>query len=157
MTKTQTSSLFMATTGYTAAQKLRNYVLIRATDFDDDLKALVLAWSKNPSSESLDVLYEHAEEQFPDSLQDARSECRGGDEVTDVPVKADFRILRHYDATSVAAQMPDGSWIGWINFHGGGKHGEPEAIEWMQDAYHLDVKEEEKIVVVRTFSVPKNT
>lgn len=154
MPQTQTPSLFMATTGYTAAQKLRNHVLIRACDFDDELKALVQAWVQNPSPESLDALYEHADEQFSDSLQDARSECRGGDEVTDIPVKTDFRILRYYDATSVAAQMPDGSWVGWINFHGGGKHGEPDAIEWMQDAYHLDVKEEEKVVVVRTFSVP---
>lgn len=156
MPKTQTSSASAPTTGYTAAQKLRHYVLIRATDFDDELKALVQEWTKNPSPESLDALYEHADEQFSDSLQDARSECRGGQEITDIPAKADYRILRYYDAESVAAQMPDGSWVGWVHFYGGGKHSEPDAIEWIDTAYHLDVKEEEKVVVVRTFSVPAN-
>jgi hypothetical protein len=43
------------------------------------------------------------------------------------------------------------SWIGWTYFYGGGKYGEPESIDWMSEAYFLDVAEEEKMVVVRTF------
>ena len=44
--------------------------------------------------------------------------------------------------------------MGWLELlHGGGKHGEPEAIDWMDEAYDLDVTEEEKLVVVKTFKV----
>ncbi len=59
---------------------------------------------------------------------------------------------RHYESDAVAAKMEDGSWVGWLYWHGGGKHGEPSAIEWMGDAYELAVSEEEKMVTVRTFT-----
>ena len=48
--------------------------------------------------------------------------------------------------------MPDGSWVGWTYWYGGGKYGEPEAIDWMDDAYDLACTEEEKVVTVRTFT-----
>jgi hypothetical protein len=50
-------------------------------------------------------------------------------------------------------QTAEGEWIGWTFWYGGGKHGEPGAIDWMSDAYHLNCTEEEKVVVVRTFEV----
>ena len=59
---------------------------------------------------------------------------------------------RHYETKTVATQMDDGSWVGWVYWYGGGKYGEPEAIEWIEDAYDLDCVEEEKVVVVRTFA-----
>lgn len=34
----------------------------------------------------------------------------------------------------------------------GGKHGEPEAIDWIEHAYDVECKEEEKLVVVHTFT-----
>lgn len=59
---------------------------------------------------------------------------------------------RHYESRSVAAKMLDGSWVGWTYWYGGGKHGEPEAVDWISTAYELDVKEEERLVVVQTFT-----
>jgi hypothetical protein len=59
---------------------------------------------------------------------------------------------RHYESKAVASQAPDGTWVGWTYWHGGGKHGEPEAIDWMEDAYDVACVEEEKLVVVQTFS-----
>lgn len=59
---------------------------------------------------------------------------------------------RNYESKSVAAQMSDGSWVGWTYWYGGGKHANPEEIEWMGDAYDLECVEEEKLVVVRTFT-----
>lgn len=53
---------------------------------------------------------------------------------------------------ATAAKMPDGSWVGWTYWYGGGKHGEPEAIDWMEDAYNVEVVEEIKMVTVQTFS-----
>lgn len=47
--------------------------------------------------------------------------------------------------------MTDGSWVGWVYWYGGGKHGDPEDIEWMKDAYDLELTETEKLVVVQEF------
>ena len=58
---------------------------------------------------------------------------------------------RHYESKAVAMKFPDGSWVGWTYWYGGGKHGEPSSIEWMDDAYDVDCHEEEKMVVVQTF------
>jgi hypothetical protein len=81
-------------------------------------------------------------------LQDAEEEVRVGDVDTDI----DPGYSRHYESRSVATQMLDGSWVGWTYWYGGGKHGDPGAIEWIEDAYPLNVHEEEKLVVVRTFT-----
>jgi len=50
-----------------------------------------------------------------------------------------------------------GDWVGWTYWYGGGKHGEPDAIDWLSDAYNLIVTEEEKLVVVRTYTKEENT
>ena len=137
--------------GYTAEQKLKNHVMLRALSWEKDILALLKEWSEQPTPEGLEAAYNRALEEFPDTMQDARSECRQGTDETDLPANADFRMLRHYEAKSVAARMVDGSWVGWLYWYGGGKHGEPESIDWMEDAYPLDVTEEERVVVVRNF------
>lgn len=78
---------------------------------------------------------------------DLANEFRSGECETRIPCE----FSRNYESKSVAAKMCDGSWIGWTYFYGGGKHGEPEAVEWMEYAYELDVVETEKMVVVREF------
>lgn len=57
----------------------------------------------------------------------------------------------HYEAIGVATKMYDGTWVGWNYYTGGGKHGNAEEIEWINDAYFLNVIEREEIVIVRTF------
>jgi hypothetical protein len=81
-------------------------------------------------------------------IQDTEYEFRSGRFETDIDPDAD----RHYESSSVATQYIDGSWIGWTYWYGGGKHGEPEAMDWMNEAYILNCKEEEKTVIVREFS-----
>jgi hypothetical protein len=56
---------------------------------------------------------------------------------------------RNYEAKEVAAKMPDGSWVGWTYWYGGGKHGNPDEIEWMEYAYDLDLEEKEELVLVK--------
>lgn len=141
----------LAIADYTAEQKLKNHVLLRALSWEEGILDRLKEWSAKPTPEGLETAYDRVVEVFPDTMQDARSECRGGTEETGLPAGADFRMLRNYEATSVAACMADGSWVGWLYWHGGGKHGEPDAIDWMEDAYHLDVTEEERVVVVRNF------
>lgn len=42
-------------------------------------------------------------------------------------------------------------------WHGGGNFGEPEAIDWMSEAYELSCKEVEKVIIVRTFEKNKKS
>ena len=80
-------------------------------------------------------------------LQDYIYEMRSGKEETNITAP----LARHYESKSVAANL-DGVWVGWTYWYGGGKHGEPEAIDWMEEAYELTCVEEEKTVTVRTFT-----
>jgi len=101
---------------------------------------------KLDTKEDIDEFERQVEE---DDLRDVLSELRGNyDEETGLPTE----YSRHYESKSVAKQMKDGTWIGWTFWYGGGKHGEPEAIEWIDEAYYLDCKEEEKVVTVRAFT-----
>ena len=83
-----------------------------------------------------------------DAVEDWRGDYvqdfRGGDAETDL----DCEWSRHYESKGVAAEMWDGSWVGWTYWYGGGKHGEPEAIDWMEDAYEVEMREETQVVKV---------
>lgn len=80
---------------------------------------------------------------------DHQEELRSGTCETDIEPQWD----RHYETKSVAHRLPDGRWVGWTFWYGGGKHGEPDQVEWIDDAYFLEVKEEERTVKVRTWKV----
>lgn len=82
-----------------------------------------------------------------DAIIDAESDFRLSGYQTDLPCE----YSRHYESDSMATKLTDGSWVGWTRWYGGGKHGDPGAIDWMEDAYFLDVTEEEKMVTVRTW------
>ena len=96
--------------------------------------------------EDIDTIYADAEDE--DELWDTLSEVRAGEVETGIPCE----YSRHYESYSVAAKLPDGSWVGWTYWYGGGKHGDPESIDWMEDAYDLDCLEEVKLMTVRTFT-----
>lgn len=120
----------------TAAQKLKQYILWQAdiivTEFDVD---------------EIYEKYSDDDEEEPFCLHDIEEEVRSGQVETDIRSESS----RHYESKSVASQMLDGSWVGWTYWYGGGKHGEPEAIEWISKAYDLDCVEQERLVIVRTF------
>jgi hypothetical protein len=103
-------------------------------------------WTEKPlgdvTADNIDELYDEADESDDGYLQDARNEIRCSGTETNIPAPSS----RHYEADSVAAQLPDGSWVGWTYWHGGGKHGEPEAIDWMNEAYNLVVTGEQTII-----------
>ncbi len=105
----------------------------------------VVDLGKKPTAEMIESSYDERS----DGLQDARDEVRCCGENTGIE---DRYSSRHYECDEVAAQCPDGKWVGWTYWYGGGKHGEPEAIDWMNDAYDVSVTEEEKLVTVRTFA-----
>ena len=55
---------------------------------------------------------------------------------------------RHYEVDFVVAEIDD-KWVGWHYWYGGGKHGEPEAIDWIEDAEFVDIESEEEVVIVK--------
>lgn len=83
-----------------------------------------------------------------DYLEDAISEIRCSGVETGLP----GQHSRHYESEEVAVQCPNGDWVGFTYWHGGGKHGEPEAIDWIEYAYDVECKEEQKLVTVHSFT-----
>jgi len=69
-----------------------------------------------------------------DDHHDAECEVRG----SGVPTGLPCNYSRHYESKAVAAEMLDGSWVGWTYWYGGGKHGEPGAMPWMEEAYEVE-------------------
>lgn len=63
-----------------------------------------------------------------------------------------YDYCRHYEIDSVAVQTLDGSWVEFPYYHGGGKHSEPESIDWIPEARNVYVVEE-RMVVQRVFSL----
>jgi hypothetical protein len=131
-------------------QKLKHLILIRHAGFsfnDFELPAVI-------DESNVDEIYEDTEDDNGSGwgLQDAREEVRCSGIETGLPAP----LSRHYESDAVAAKYVDGSWVGFTYWHGGGKHGEPEAIDWIEDAYDVACAEEEKLVVVRTFTKPES-
>lgn len=87
------------------------------------------------------------DEEKQDWLTDNEAGLRQGQERTGLPCG----YSRHYSSAAVAAEMLDGSWVGWTYFYGGGKHGQPSEMPWMEDAYRVAWSEE--TVVVKKFRV----
>lgn len=130
----------------TPEQKIKFLILARGAEMEEEDH---LAYEEM-SGEEINAAYDALVE--ADMHWDSVEEVRGGfDAETNLP--CDWS--RHYESKAVASQMPDGSWVGWTYWYGGGKHGEPGAIDWMNEAYDLDVSEEETVVTVRTFSIPQ--
>lgn len=126
----------------TPQQKIKHLILNLRARFAKEPEPEVTA-------ENVDALYEELDNNEDGRLIDARNEIRQGGEKTGLPRRYHSR---HYECEEVATKAPDGSWVGWTHWHGGGKHGEPEAIDWMDDAYDVTCTEQEKMVVVRTFA-----
>jgi hypothetical protein len=78
---------------------------------------------------------ESALEDLHDEIHDQRQELEGCTIGTNI--RCDFS--RDYESRSVAFQCL-GHWVGWTEWSGGGKHGEPESID--KDPYLLRVTKE---------------
>lgn len=115
-------------TQLTAVQKLKHLILLKMYELDDkdtgnDFDDL--------TGEKIDNMYDESD--GTNSRYDAMSEIREGTVKTSIPCP----ISRHYETDSVGMEYIDGTWIGWTYYYGGGKHGCPEDIEWIDDAYDI--------------------
>jgi hypothetical protein len=127
----------------TPQQKLKWAILSKSAEWDGDLPPEF-------SCINVDDLYEKLCNE--DLHWDAKNEIRSGELETGLSCE----VSRHYEAKAVAMKFPDGSWVGWTYWYGGGKHANPEVIDWVDDAYELECTEEEKVVVVRSFVKREN-
>ena len=104
------------------------------------------------TQEKIDAAFEAIEEDNLDdevSVSEAESYLR--DSYThETGIKCD--CSRHYESKAVARQFGD-KWVGWTYWYGGGKHGEPQSVEWMEHAYFVEAREETQVVLV--FSRPE--
>lgn len=120
----------------TAEQEILNQIYL-------DLKSCN---SEFPYEEGVELTDEQIEE-FEDDIRDQTNDFRCSGEKSGIKCK---EYSRHYECEEVARVLDNGIAVGWTYWHGGGKHGEPEAIDWIDSAYFVDVKQETKIV--NTFS-----
>ena len=125
--------------GMTAQQKVKALILMRYRQWGNTVPEL--------TKETIDATWQKLQEM--DNVRDAMNDIRSGSDITGLP---DRQWSRNYESDEVGAKLPDGSWVGWTHWHGGGKHGEPEAIDWISDAYDITCTEEQKMVTVRSFS-----
>lgn len=124
----------------TPQQKLKYLILVRNLEmgFTDPQYKL-----EDLTEDRIDELYEENE----DELGDAKEEIRCGGYETDIQPN----WSRNYECESRADQLPDGSWVGWDYWFGGGKHGEPSAMPWIETSYDLECTGE-RTVIVREFT-----
>lgn len=123
----------------TPEQKIKHAIINISAEWSEKEAPLV-------SIDNVDDIYDELVEN--DEHWDAKNEIREGQVETRIPCECS----RHYESKSVAMQAPDGTWVGWTYWYGGGKHAEPDEIDWMDQSYDLDCKERERIVTVRDFT-----
>jgi len=102
------------------------------------------------TQEKIDAAFEAIEEHYlEDEASEAESELRGS-YTHETGIQTQYS--RYYESKAVARRFGD-KWVGWTYWYGGGKHGEPESVEWIEHAYFVEAKEETQVVLV--FSRPE--
>jgi hypothetical protein len=134
----------------TAEQILKAAILDQVAErIKDDGDTNLVLDGPFDTQEKIDAAFEVIENHgLDDVASEAESELRGSyTHVTGIECDSS----RHHSASSVASQFGD-KWVGWTYWYGGGKHGEPKSIEWMEDAYFVEAKEETKVFLAFTKS-----
>lgn len=116
----------MNLTNMTAPQLLKAAIILKAIE-----------WEQTDENISSSVSYEDIDEVYEDAyglgiLDDCDYEVRHSGIETGLPCP----ISRHYECDAVAIQVGD-RWVGFNYWHGGGKHSDPDSIEWIEDAYFV--------------------
>ena len=95
-----------------------------------------------------EILENHDDGSLQDVIYSFRTD---GGEATNIQ-----QFDRNYEIEVRAIKL-QGQWVGWWHLHGGGKHSEPEAWPWIENAVFIDlVSEEEVTITKRTFEYKKD-
>lgn len=122
----------------TPEQRIKRHILLEAIELNADLN-----WDGEITEENVDEAYESVLVDT-DSHWDFEREFRESGVDTGLPTQ----YSRHLESKQVARQLSDGVWVGWTYWYGGGKFAEPEAVEWMEYAYYVEVSQETRVVNV---------
>lgn len=133
---------FLMETGMNAQQLLRKAILLKAVQFEN-----IEPFTENLTGEQVDTLWSCYDEN--DELADPISEIRCGGIYASNIKAATFS--RHYEI-DVNAMKIEGVWVAWDYYYGGGKHGEPEAYDWISDARIVNCEEQEVVKIEYIFS-----
>jgi hypothetical protein len=134
-----------------AEQSIKRHILMsmlteKQMDEDDNLDL--------STADGVNAAYEQAENytgSFSDTeIIDELNEFRCSGQETNL---ACSEYSRCYEVERVAAKLNDGSYVSWLYWTGGGKHGEPDAIDWIEDAIFVKCEEKQEIVTTYKFSL----
>ena len=128
----------------TPTQLIKKAILAKSCQFFEDFKPI----NSLATGEEIDAAFQDANDK--DVTQDATEEIRSSGISTGLPAP----YSRNYE-TEINAHLIDDQWVGFVYYFAGGKHSEPGAIPWMEDAFLLDCKEELITVTKRTFTKKK--
>ena len=81
-------------------------------------------------------------------LANTASDIRSGTEETGLACE----YSQSFESKSVASKAPNGQWVGWTYWYGGGKHSYAEETGWAEDAYLLDMLEESRTFTAHIFT-----
>jgi len=138
---------------FTPCQKIKREILLRAYQvmnllhfsIKDENEKLIRFEDITPKN--IDYVYSDLNELDEDFVREEEDIFRTTGIETDIPPE----WSRHYSSKSVAKQLSDGTWVGFTCFFGGGKHGCPEEMNWMEDAYYLEVTKTERLTTIMEF------
>lgn len=127
----------------TAAQKAKYLVLVTLSRWKKaELPVL-------ETGEQLDELYATEEANDDGRFQDARNDTRNGVEAAEISAPSS----RNYEVDAHVGELPDGTWVGWWHYYGGGKHSDPDnAIDWIAHAFDVTHKAEVITTTKHTFT-----
>ena len=128
----------------TAQELIYKQMISDAIDSDTSIKEYI---SQCDEPEQYEDLWGHLKSNINSDICDCiEYEMREGLE-TNLTSKTSSR---HYEI-DVHAMQVDGIWVAWDYYYGGGKHGEPEAFDWISNARIVECEEKGVTKVEQNF------
>lgn len=126
-----------------AQQLLQKAILLKAVEF-----GTIQSFDDGLGGDQVDELYNSYDRY--DELADAWCEVRYDGIDCNLPT---ITSSRHYEVDAKAINI-DGKWVKFDFYYGGGKHGDPDEYNYIEDAVIVDCTQEEITVIKYTFSQP---
>jgi hypothetical protein len=117
------------------------------TDDDGQDSNIDNAFLSAAPGELLDTLFE--ENEHDDAINEVRYEA---EDVRGIPAWCHYSWERNYEVDVKAFILPDGRALAFCEMSGGGKHGDPDAYPWVDEAKFIKVAGvEERIIKTYKF------
>lgn len=134
-------ALHIDPTGMTAPQLLEAEIIFMT--YLDLMRDGEITSAVNINAENIGEVFEQFQQDHDDYMYENMYALRESGKPSNIKCE---QYSRYYELEEVAYQTKTGHWIGWTYWHGGGKHGEPEDIDWIPHAYFLDIVAEKQVI-----------